>query len=91
MRPAGEIRIALLDAVTDAPGSTLQELALRAQVAVDAARRTLDNLRRAGVVMRGEDRAVAYRNKPVATYMPHAKAVAANDSISLATAMRAWG
>lgn len=94
MRPAGDIRKALLDAVQAAPGRTLQELAGHTCVGLDAARRTLDNLRRAGVVQRGPDRVVDYRNRPVATYMPAAcSQPAANDSSinNLCAALRAWG
>lgn len=56
----------------------------------------MDNLRRAGVVQRGPDKVVGYRNRPVATYLPAGYAdadAAANDaSIShLCAALRAWG
>lgn len=95
MRPAGEIRKALLAAASTAPGSTLQELASRASVGVEAARRTVDNLRRCGAIVRGPDKVVAYRNRPVATWMPPSSvsAQAANDSSihQLAAALRAWG
>ena len=94
MRPAGDVRKALLDVVQAAPGRTLQELADRACVGMDAARRTMDNLRRAGVVQRGPDRVVEYRNRPVATYLPAGcVAAAANDSSidNLCAALRAWG
>ena len=77
MRPAGDVRKALVDAVQAAPGRTLQELADRACVGMDAARRTMDNLRRAGVVQRGPDKVVGYRNRPVATYLPAGYADAA--------------
>lgn len=88
MRPAGDIRVALLEAAATAPRSTMRELAERAAVGVDAARRTVDNLRRAGAIVRGPDRVVSYRNTPVATWMP-----AANDHAihELAAALRAWG
>lgn len=91
MRPAGDIRKALLDALTAAPGLTMRELAAQAKVGADAARRTVDNLCRAGLVARGDDRRVAYRNRPVATYVPCNMAVASNDAQALTDAMRAWG
>lgn len=94
MRPAGDIRKALLDAVQAAPGRTLQELAGHTCVGLDAARRTLDNLRRAGVVQRGPDKVVGYRNRPVATYLPAGYAAAAANDASinhLCAVLRAWG
>ena len=94
MRPAGDIRRALVDAVQAAPGQTLRELAGCACVSIDAACYTLKNLHRAGVVQRGPDRVVDYRNRPVATYMPAmCAAAAANDNSidNLCAALRAWG
>lgn len=96
MRPAGEIRKALLDAVTAlavSGGGSLRELAAAAQVPVDVARRTVDNACRAGEIHRGPDRVVPYRNRPVATYLPKDHApVAANESISgVAVLLQAWG
>lgn len=94
MRPAGDVRKALVDAVQPAPGRTLQELADRACVGMDAARRTMDNLRRAGVVQRGPDKVVGYRNRPVATYLPAGYAAAAANDASinhLCAVLRAWG
>jgi DNA-binding transcriptional regulator YhcF (GntR family) len=74
MRPAGEIRQALLDAAlalfTPERSPTMLELAMHAQVGRDAARRTIYNMRRAGVLERARDRKVTYRNKPVAEYCP---------------------
>lgn len=95
MRPAGDIRLALLEAVQEAPGSTMRELAARAMVSGDAARRALDNMSRARHVRRGPDRVVSYRNRPVATWLP----VAANDEpfelrsdpCELENALRRWG
>lgn len=97
MRPAGDIRKALLDAATAmaaAGGGTLRELAHKAQVPVAVARRTLDNSCRAGALQRGPDRVVPYRNRPVATYLPAGFApVAANQSTvsGIAVLQAAWG
>lgn len=100
MRPAGEVRRALLDACSElaseaqAPehGPTLREIAHRACVGLGAAQDTVKNMVRAGVMHRVNSRRVAYRNRPVAEYRPGAMATAANDSLAALTgAMRAWG
>lgn len=100
MRPAGEIRKALLDACADLArevqdpehGPSLREIAHRACVGLDAARDTMKNMARAGVVHRVNSRKVAYRNRPVAEYRPGAMTLAANDAIAaLVGAVRAWG
>lgn len=98
MRPAGEIRQALALAceqlATPGSGCTLRELADAARVGVDACRRAVDNMRRAGVLVKVGERRVSYRNRPVALYAPVAHRPAANDSdgcVDLAQALRAWG
>lgn len=72
MRPAGEVRQALLDAVvaltTPDRSPTMLELAYESQVGFRAARVTVDNMRRAGVLVIVRSRIVDYRNKPVAEY-----------------------
>lgn len=72
MRPAGEVRQALLDAAlaltTPERSPTLVEMATYAQVGFLAARRTVDNMRRAGVLVIVRPRRVSYRNRPVAEY-----------------------
>lgn len=98
MRPAGEVRQALLGAcealATGYPtwrGPTLREIAQRACVGLDAARRTLGNLCRAGVVRQVNARRVEYRNRPVAEYAL-SRAMAANDPVmGLTQALKAWG
>ena len=93
MRPAGDVRKALFEAAQAAPGATTRELASRACVGIEAARRAMDNLRRAGLVVRGEDRVVAYRNRPVATWLP-AGQMEPIDSAAvncLAGALQSWG
>lgn len=72
MRPASDVRKALIGAVqeleTEAKGPTMRELAAKACVGYTAARRTLDNLRRAGVLEIPRGRKVHYRNAKVAEY-----------------------
>lgn len=78
MRPAGEIRQALIQAARDVVadlglpnrGATLAELADRSCVGRDAARRCVDNMRRSGVLQIVGERRVDYRNRPVAEYAP---------------------
>jgi DNA-binding transcriptional regulator YhcF (GntR family) len=72
MRPAGEVRQALLKAArelrTDHKGPTLRELAQHSQVGLLAARQTVSHMCRAGVLQIARPRKVAYRNRPVAEY-----------------------
>lgn len=74
MRPAGDPRLALLKAAADlttaARSPTLQELVSRSCVGREAARRTVDNMRRAGLLVIVRTRKVDYRNRPVAEYAP---------------------
>lgn len=76
MRPAGEVRIALLQAAellaTPERGPTLAELSEAACVGYDAAMATVKNMVRAGVLRIERPRKVAYRNRPVAEYVPAA-------------------
>lgn len=94
MRPAGEIRQALLRAAcqlaTQERGPTLQEIASTAQVGFAAARRTVDNMCRAGQLRCISDRRkVTYRNRRVAEYIPADPACQA-DSTELSNAIAAW-
>ena len=72
MRPVGEISLALLGAVvelrTDVQGPTVRDLALHAQVGLDAATETMKNLKRHGHVRIVRTRRVNYVNRPVAEY-----------------------
>lgn len=72
MRPAGEVRQAIFEAAlaltTPERSPTLLELARYSQVGFLAARRTVDNMRRAGVLVVVRTRKVEYRNRPVAEY-----------------------
>lgn len=77
MRPAGEVRQALIQAARDVVadlgmpnrGATLAELADRSCVGRDAARRCIDNMRRSGALQIVAQRRVDYRNRPVAEYV----------------------
>ena len=78
MRPATEVRQAILQAVstmaTPQRGVTLQEInqAVCSQMPVgtDTVRRYLDNIKRSGAVCIPRERRVEYRNRPVAEYAP---------------------
>lgn len=95
MRPAGDVRLALIQAcqeLAERGGATLRELAAAAKVGLDAARRAVDNLRRAGVLAVVGERSVQYRNRPVAVYTLSALIPAAGDDlVGLAETMRVWG
>lgn len=92
MRPASEIRHALLKAAHDLKAigqpCTLRELASHAQVGTEAARRTVDNMRRAGqLVISGHCR-MQHRNRPVALYAPAQETAAG--FVDLAKVMNIW-
>lgn len=92
MRPAGEIRQALLSAAvelaTPERAATLAELAERAQVGRQAAMHTVKNMRRSGELVSPRSRRVAHRNRPVAEYAP-APARAEADEV-LSNVMLMW-
>ena len=94
MRPVGEVRQALLQACAElaAPerGATLREMAHRACVGVDAARRTVSDMHRARQIRAVGWRKVDYRNRPVAEYAPAAPEQSAG-FVDLADVMNAWG
>ncbi len=73
MRPAGDVRLALLQAaralVTPETAPTLAELAVRAGVGRTAAMHTVKNMTRCGDLRVARKRRVAYRNRPVAEYV----------------------
>jgi len=99
MRPAAEVRQALCAAAQAAHacgGLTLRDLAARACVGLEPARRTVDNMTRAGVLRKVGERRVAYRNRPVAVYAPALRddAAAGGDSagwVDLSAVLRVWG
>ena len=97
MRPAGEISLALLQAVgqlaTAERGVTLREMAECAGVALGVATDTVKNMKRYGRLVMCGERKVAGRNRPAAEYgLPRRDAEAANDSVmDLSAAMRVWG
>jgi len=71
-RPPGEFRKLLLQACMDLQGDgkapTLRELAHYTLIGEKVATRTVDNLRRAGLVRVARTRSVNYRSRPVAEY-----------------------
>ena len=95
MRPAGEVRQALFDAAvaltTPDRSPTMLELALHAQVGYVAARRTIDNMRRAGILVPVRERKVEYRNRPVAEYCPRKRLqMASGSKCPLRDALATW-
>lgn len=103
MRPAGEVRLALLQACTQLAtperGPTLREMAAVACVGVQAAAHTVKNMSRAGQLHIARRRRVAYRNRPVAEYVPAALAGGATalpegrdaGFVDLGSVLQAWG
>ena len=74
MRPAGEVREAVLKAVaeltTEDQAPTVRELAEKSKVGYTATLETVRNLNRANLIHIPRRRKVAYRNCPVAEYAP---------------------
>ena len=95
MRPAGEVRQALLNACTQLAtpdrGPTLREMAAVACVGLQAARETVKNMSRAGQLHRVRVRKVEYRNRPVAEYVPAAMQGDDDGFVDLAQVLRVWG
>lgn len=96
MRPAGEISLALLQAVerlwTPERGPTLQELAAAAGVAKDAASQTLKNMTRYERIFICRGRKVPGRNRLAAEYaLPHQLQAANQAEFGLSQAMQLWG
>lgn len=99
MRPAGEVRLALLDAcrqlATPERAPTLRELAARACVGLDAATHTVKHMSRAGQLRIARERRVDYRNRPVAEYEPAGQPVQAGADeagfVDLSSVLQVWG
>ena len=95
MRPVGEVRQALLQAcmelATPTRGPTLRELAAKACVGLDAARRTVSDMHRANQIRIVRPRRVVYRNRPVAEYAPAGTECAQDGGADLASVLRVWG
>lgn len=95
MRPAGEVRLALLQAcqalVRPEQAPTLRELAAQACVGLGAATHTVKHMRRAQQLHIVRTRRVPYRNRPVAEYAPAAPVAPAQAPAQvLACALTAW-
>lgn len=96
MRPAGEVRLALLNAcsqlATPERGPTLREMAAVACVGLKAATHTVKHMRRAGQLCIARPRRVDYRNKPVAEYVPAAMAAGQDAGfVGLGSMLQVWG
>ena len=99
MRPAGEVRQALLKAARDiyagGHGATLAEIAERACVGRQAARVHVPKLKSRGQLQVVGQRRVDYRNRPVAEYAP-VKVLSLEDvqamtgSLVLSNCMQGW-
>jgi hypothetical protein len=74
MRPAGEVRQALLKAAgelaTPEAAPTLREIANKACVGYETAMHTVKNMTRSGELEVAGAKRVEYRNRPVAVYRP---------------------
>lgn len=95
MRAPGEVHDALLKAArkltTPGKAPTLLELACESQVGFMAARRTVDNMRRSGVLIIVRSRVVDYRNRPVAEYStPNALATVGDKACPLREVFASW-
>ncbi|MBY0455243.1 MAG: hypothetical protein K2Q11_10245 [Burkholderiaceae bacterium] len=97
MRPSGEVRAALQAACEKLAqpdqGVTMREMAAAACVGVDAARRTVDNMRRAGQIAVVGKRLSTHCDKPVLQYalVKPCPALAQSDGcIGLAQTMGVW-
>lgn len=95
MRPAGEVRQALLRAAEalaqPGQGPTLQELAAKACVGMAVARHTVGNMTRAGQLRKlPQGRRVAYRNRPVAEYAPAQQVHQGEGFVDLGAVLQVW-
>ncbi len=91
MRPAGEVRLALLRAArelaTPDRAGTLREIAERACVGVSSARWTIRDMWRAGQLAQVRERPVSYRNRPVWEYAPVMPGEQRGDLVNV---LKAW-
>lgn len=101
MRPAGEVRQALLSAAAELStpdrAPTLAELAERVgqtmPIGGEVVRKTVHNMTYHGKLRIVRTRRVPYRNRPVAEYAPADPQDGSDGSgfVDLALAMRGWG
>lgn len=93
MRPVGEVRVALQAACQKLAqpdqGVTMREMAIAACVGVEAARRTIDKMRRSGQIEVVGQRMVDHCDKPVLQYAP-AKRCPSDGCIGLTQVMGTW-
>lgn len=96
MRPPSEVRQALLKAAADLTtperSPTLRELAAKAGVGQVAARETVNNMKRYGLLVIVRERVVDYRNRPVSEYAPAPpKVEGCQLGADLGNVLAAWG
>lgn len=96
MRPAGEISMALLQAVerlwTPGKGPTMREIAEAAGVGATVASQTIKDMRRYQRLSICGQRRVSGRNRPAAEYaLPHQVAPASGANFGLTQALQIWG
>lgn len=96
MRPAGEVSLALLQAVerlwTPERGPTMDEVAAASGVAKEVASRTIKNMRRYGRLAICGERKVPRRNRKAAEYaLPHQFQAADSAGFGLSQALQLWG
>lgn len=95
MRAAGEVHQALLRScqvlAAQGPAPTLRELAHHACVGITAARTTVANMRRRGVLRIVGTRRVDYASRPVAQYATESYEAPGDGARRLQRAMQAWG
>lgn len=93
MRPRGEIRQVLGEAAQalaeERGGATWRELAQRACVGYQAARRTVQNMARAGELEACGTERVAHARRPMVRYAPRTNFATATTG-SLDIVMRSW-
>lgn len=99
MRPAGEVRLALIQAAADIArelgqpnrGATLAEMAARAQVGRECARNLVPKIKQSGQLQAVAERRVPGRNRPVLEYAPAEQgAVVHQGWADLGCALSAW-
>ena len=99
MRPAGEVRLALIQAAAEIVrelgqpnrGATLAEMTARAQVGQQCARNLVPKIKQAGQLRVVHERRVAGRNRPVYEYAPAEQGATVHQGwADLGSALSAW-
>lgn len=94
MRPRGEIRSALsmaaLELHVERGGGTWRDMAARACVGFDAARRTVENMARSGELIPASTRRVEGIRRPMVVYAPVISCEPRSDGAELERVMSTW-